>query len=259
MELIGRDPIANMQEMIEYIEIPQSLKQNFVVISERQKYSFLTSLLAALDLTKGIIFVATADQSNYMEKLLNSLSYQFEDTKAPLHDTKIINPDQKIFKLHGHIKQEERGKIFNDFNNSKHAWLISTDVGCRGLDFKDTNMIILFDVPQDITDYINRIGRTARINQAGNSLLFLNYAEELFAEKIIETFHIQKFNPINIFNLFIDKIKAGEAQWENTHQYLDNLMRKFASNDRDNYYLARRAYNSFCRAYARLRDRECFN
>ena len=75
--------------MIEYIEIPQSLKQNFVVLSERQKYTFLVSLLAALGLTKGIIFVATADQSNYLEKLLNGLSYQFEDTKKPLHNKKI--------------------------------------------------------------------------------------------------------------------------------------------------------------------------
>jgi len=213
-----------MQEMVELVEIPISLKQNFMVISERQKFSAFISILTQMGLTKGIVFVATADMANFLEKMLNSLSYIFEENpKSKLNGTKLLPVDQKVFKLHGHIVQDERARIFNDFNEAKHAWLISTDVGCRGLDFKDTEMIILFDVPQDMTDYINRIGRTARISQSGSSLLFLNYSEELFAEKIIDTFHIYKYNPVNCFNLFFDAVKSEEPNWENSHQYLDLL------------------------------------
>lgn len=261
LEQIGRESVGSMQEMIESIEIPAALKQNFQVIGERQKLTFLISLLSEMAQTKGIIFVSTADTANFLDKLQNNLSFSFENQKAELNGTRVIHPEQRIFKLHGHIKQDERAKIFNDFNKEKHAWLISTDVGCRGLDFKDTEIIILFDVPQDMTDYVNRIGRTARISHAGSSLLFLSYCEELFAEKIIDTFHIYKYNPVPVFDNFYSKVKGGENQWQNTHEYIDGLVRKFVQDrdDKENYYLARRAYNSFCRAYARLRDKECFN
>ena len=53
--------------------------------------------------------------------------------------------------------------------------MVSTEVASRGLDFPDLNHIILFDVPQTITDYGNRVGRTARYNSTGVSLLMLHY------------------------------------------------------------------------------------
>jgi superfamily II DNA/RNA helicase len=62
--------------------------------------------------------------------------------------------------------------------------MVSTEVGSRGLDFPDLNHIILFDVPQSITDYGNRIGRTARYNNTGVSLLMLHYQESDYAEQI---------------------------------------------------------------------------
>ena len=261
LEQLGRSKEASMQDLIENIEIPASQKQNFIVIAERQKISFLITLLCEQAQTKGIIFVATADMANFLEKLQNNLTFMFESRKVDINGQRVIPAEQKIFKLHGHIKQEERAKIFNDFNATTNAWLISTDVGCRGLDFKDTKIVIIFDVPQDMTDYVNRIGRTARISAAGSSILFLNYSEELFAEKIIDTYHIYKYNPVPVFDMFFDRIKDKEAQWQNTHEYVDGIVRKFVQNreDKENYYLARRAYNSFCRAYARMRDRECFN
>jgi superfamily II DNA/RNA helicase len=62
--------------------------------------------------------------------------------------------------------------------------MVSTEVASRGLDFPDLTHIILFDVPQTITDYGNRIGRSARFNSTGVSLMLLHYQESDFAEKI---------------------------------------------------------------------------
>ena len=62
--------------------------------------------------------------------------------------------------------------------------MISTEVASRGLDFPDLSHIILFDVPPTITDYGNRVGRSARFNQTGVSLLMLHYIESDYAEKI---------------------------------------------------------------------------
>lgn len=51
--------------------------------------------------------------------------------------------------------------------------LISTDVASRGLDFYDVNNTILLDMPESFTEYTHRIGRTARMDHAGTSLLVL--------------------------------------------------------------------------------------
>ncbi len=55
--------------------------------------------------------------------------------------------------------------------------MLSTDVASRGLDFEDVKLIVQFDPPQSVTDYVNRMGRTARIGHKGLNLLFLTNNE----------------------------------------------------------------------------------
>ncbi len=62
--------------------------------------------------------------------------------------------------------------------------MISTDVASRGLDFPEVTHSILFDVPTSISEYCNRIGRTARIDCRGISLLILNNVEKPYIDKI---------------------------------------------------------------------------
>ena len=56
---------------------------------------------------------------------------------------------------------------------NKGAILISTDVASRGLDFYEVKHTILMDMPDSVTEYAHRIGRTARVNNVGTSLLIL--------------------------------------------------------------------------------------
>lgn len=62
--------------------------------------------------------------------------------------------------------------------------MLSTDVAARGLDFPEVTHTVLYEVPNNLVDYCNRIGRTARINKKGVSLLVLNKPEEEFANKL---------------------------------------------------------------------------
>lgn len=62
--------------------------------------------------------------------------------------------------------------------------MLSTEVASRGLDFPDLSHIILLDVPATITDYANRIGRTARMNSTGVSIIILNYQESPYVEQL---------------------------------------------------------------------------
>ena len=66
----------------------------------------------------------------------------------------------------------------------QNSILFSTEVASRGLDFPDLTHIVLYDIPPTITDYANRIGRTARMNSSGVSLLILNYQESDYVEQL---------------------------------------------------------------------------
>ncbi|PHJ14814.1 dead deah box helicase domain-containing protein, partial [Cystoisospora suis] len=62
--------------------------------------------------------------------------------------------------------QEERKKIFQDFRSDKFSVLVATSLVARGLDFPSVNLVINFDMPPDIEQYIHRIGRTGRIGRS---------------------------------------------------------------------------------------------
>ena len=64
--------------------------------------------------------------------------------------------------------------------------LVCTDVGSRGLDFEEVRLIVHFDVPSSIVDYVNRMGRTARIDNYGMSLLFLAPSEKEYLKLLAE-------------------------------------------------------------------------
>ena len=51
--------------------------------------------------------------------------------------------------------------------------LICTDVASRGLDFKRVDWVIQWDLSSQVKEYVNRVGRTARIASAGQSLCFV--------------------------------------------------------------------------------------
>ncbi|TXG49947.1 hypothetical protein EZV62_025822 [Acer yangbiense] len=79
--------------------------------------------------------------------------------------------------LHGNMKQEDRRTTFGAFQTEKAALLLSTDVASRGLDFPKVKCIIQYDSLGDATEYVHRVGRTARLGQRGDSLLFLQPIE----------------------------------------------------------------------------------
>lgn len=64
--------------------------------------------------------------------------------------------------IHGDKTQSARDAVINAFKNGRRNILIATDVAARGLDVKDVKLVINYDVPKIIDDYVHRIGRTAR-------------------------------------------------------------------------------------------------
>jgi len=87
-------------------------------------------------------------------------------------------------KIHGHMEQKDRSHVFAKFNEIKKGVLICTDIASRGLDFSSLSVIILFDVSASYKDYVNHVGRTARIENVGTALSFLYEKEINYARKL---------------------------------------------------------------------------
>merc|ERR1711912_39126 len=74
--------------------------------------------------------------------------------------------------MHGDKKQEERDWVLKEFKEGKSPILVATDVASRGIDVKDIKYVINYDFPNQIEDYVHRVGRTGRAGATGSSYTF---------------------------------------------------------------------------------------
>jgi len=72
------------------------------------------------------------------------------------------------------LEQSEREAVLLGFRSKRIRILVATDVMSRGIDVKDINLVINYDVPQDAEDYVHRVGRTARADATGVALTLVN-------------------------------------------------------------------------------------
>jgi ATP-dependent RNA helicase RhlB len=75
--------------------------------------------------------------------------------------------------LSGDLPQSQRLRIIDDFMAGRFAILVATDVAARGLHIEGLEMVINYDLPQDIENYVHRVGRTARAGQSGQAVSFV--------------------------------------------------------------------------------------
>lgn len=91
--------------------------------------------------------------------------------------------------MHSDLEQADRDRVMLDFKSGKVNILVATDIVARGIDVDGIDVVINYDVPRDVEDYIHRIGRTARANKEGMGLTFVSEKDqERFAkiEKFLE-------------------------------------------------------------------------
>ena len=90
----------------------------------------------------------------------------------------------------------------------------------RGLDFDDVKLIVQLDPPPTITDYVNRMGRTARIGNYGLSLLFLTGTELGYVDKLKEKSKCKE----GIFLYFLD-ITIEEYDQDNYNNFMEEKIK----------------------------------
>ncbi|VAX00300.1 ATP-dependent 23S rRNA helicase DbpA [hydrothermal vent metagenome] len=106
--------------------------------------------------------------------------------------------------LHGDLEQKERNQVLVQFSNKSSSILIATDVASRGLDIKDLEVVINYELSPDPEIYIHRIGRTGRAEKDGLALSLFMPSE---AKKVTAIEEYQK-SSVRIDN--ISSLKARE-------------------------------------------------
>ena len=81
-------------------------------------------------------------------------------------------------KIHGGMEQKDRFSVMEDFRNGRFRYLVATDVAARGIDIEHITHVINFDVPEDLENYVHRIGRTGRGGKSGKALMLVTPLEE---------------------------------------------------------------------------------
>ncbi|KAM7268944.1 hypothetical protein ACFE04_011110 [Oxalis oulophora] len=88
--------------------------------------------------------------------------------------------------IHGDKSQGERDQVLNQFRSGQCPVLVATDVAARGLDVKDIRLVINYDFPTGVEDYVHRIGRTGRAGATGTAYTFFGDQDAKYASQLIK-------------------------------------------------------------------------
>ncbi|XP_072235512.1 probable ATP-dependent RNA helicase DDX4 [Leuresthes tenuis] len=129
------------------------VEQTFVQVTKFSKREQLLDLLKITGMERTMVFVETKRQADFIATFL---------CQERIPTTSI----------HGDREQREREQALADFRSGNCPVLVATSVAARGLDIPDVQHVVNFDLPNNIDDYVHRIGRTGRCGNIGRAVSF---------------------------------------------------------------------------------------
>lgn len=145
----------------------KSITQYVEVIPHMEKSRRLDQILRSQEPgSKIIIFCST---KRMCDQLARSLSRQYGASA-----------------IHGDKSQAERDSVLNDFRSGRCPVLVATDVAARGLDIKDIRVVVNYDFPTGVEDYVHRIGRTGRAGATGSAYTFFGDQDSKYASDLVK-------------------------------------------------------------------------
>ena len=130
----------------------EGIKQYFIAINDdREKYLTLKDLYQHISVSQCIIY------ANSVKRVIDLYEAMKED-QFP------------VCCLHSNMDKAEREKVFKEFRSGSSRVLISSNVTSRGIDIQQVAVVINFDLPRDIHNYLHRIGRSGRWGRKGTGI-----------------------------------------------------------------------------------------
>lgn len=135
------------------------IQQTILDVPEDQKQEKLTELLSCSGTDRTLVFVESKRRADFLASLLSQEGF----------------PTTSI---HGDRLQQQREEALRDFREGRCPVLIATNVAARGLDIDDVKHVVNFDLPNEIEEFVHRIGRTGRIGHEGKATTFFQKGKD---------------------------------------------------------------------------------
>ena len=176
----------------------ESVKHVIYPVSDAQKADLVLELLKRVNYDSVIVFCRTKHGADRVAHLLKRNNHA-------------------VAVLHSNRTQREREQALQGFREGRFEVLVATDIAARGLDIAEVSHVINYDVPQHPEDYIHRIGRTGRMEAAGDAYTLM-VAEDILHVNAIERFISQKIPRVKLENFdyrytaLFEEGKPGQPQ-----------------------------------------------
>ena len=155
----------------------EGIKQFYVNVERNDfKFESLCDLYGMISAAQSIIYCNS-------KKIVNDLSRRLADNNFT------------VATIHGEMAQEDRTQIVESFRKGDSRILLSTDLLARGIDVQQVSVVINYDIPYNIENYIHRIGRSGRFGRKGVAINFVTHPD------IGKLHDIQKFYHTHIEEL----------------------------------------------------------
>ncbi|GME71552.1 unnamed protein product [Ambrosiozyma monospora] len=182
--------------------VNDSIKQKFEILNDDEKFNKLLQVLGEFKSkdTKGKVIIF-ADTQDGCDKLA----------------TQLVSRGYPSISLHGGKDQVDRDATISYLKDGIIDIIVATSVASRGLDIKDLNLVVNYDSPNHMEDYVHRVGRTGRAGKEGESYTFVTPAQDKAAHDIVKLLELSN-QPVpdklaELANKFRQKLQKGDVKY----------------------------------------------
>ncbi|KAH0577913.1 ATP-dependent RNA helicase [Spironucleus salmonicida] len=275
--LINPQVIQLQSSIFQNFSLPNSLHQTFTIVPTKARlaclFGYLSTLFQDQSQQTKQFKLNEEELSSYSEvssSISDSLPSQtcvlvFVESRAVcdflldlsgrLRNSVATLLPPNLFKLHGGMNQEDRDQVWKKFI-SHSGILFATDVAARGLNLNveksGVDVVIHYEAPVSVEQYIHRSGRAGRIGNNGQTMLFLQNNEVKFLDILIsQTKQKVQFIPADL----LGKGSLGFRLGYRAYEKIQNEIEKFEK-DPAFFELAAKAFLQYMNGYS-ARDQEC--
>ena len=127
----------------------EGISQYYVAVEDDiQKYDTLKDLYSTISVSQCIIYCNSVKRVSDLYDAMNEDGFP-------------------VCRIHSNMEKKDRDQSFLDFKTGKYRVLISSNVTSRGIDIQQVSVVINFDIPKCVHNYLHRIGRSGRWGRKG--------------------------------------------------------------------------------------------
>ncbi len=188
--IIAQLPRQRQTALFSATMVPSVLQLASGLLKDPISISVTPAIATAERISERVLFVKDGKKCVILTRLLNDPAMQraliFTRTKRGA-DKLVKELDQSAIgakAIHGNKSQNARTAALNGFRNGRCRVLVATDVAARGIDVDGITHVVNYDLPNDPSSYIHRIGRTARAGASGIAISLCANTEVAFLRDI---------------------------------------------------------------------------